>query len=68
MGKLCPTCRNFEFEHQIFVSGNCTSQEVLMDKTPMRVLFDLGASKHYMSKSLHGQYQSLYPPKIFYYQ
>ena len=48
--KLCPTGRNFEIESQIFVHGNCTSQGALMDKTPMRVFFDTGASKGYMSK------------------
>ena len=53
MGKLCHTGRNFEFENQTFVSCNCTSQGVLMDKTPMRVLFDTGASKSYMSKSFY---------------
>ena len=51
MGKLWPTDRNFEFENQIFVSGICTSWGALMDKTPMRVIFDTGASKSYMSKS-----------------
>ena len=53
MGKICPTGRSFEFEINIFVSGNCTSQGALMDKTPMRVLFDTGASKTYMSKSFY---------------
>ena len=53
MGKFCPTGRNFEFENQIFVSGSCTLQGVLMDKTPMKVLFDMGVSKSYMDKSFY---------------
>ena len=60
MGKLCPTGRNFEFENKIFVSGNCTSQGALMDKTPMRVLFDTGASNSYMSKSFYMANTSLH--------
>ena len=60
MGKLCPTGRNFEFENQIFVSGNCTSQGALMDKTPMRVLFDTGASKSYMDKPFYMTNTSLH--------
>ena len=53
MGKLCPTGRNFELENQIYINGSCTSQGALMDKTPMRVLFDMGASKSYMPKSFY---------------
>ena len=53
MGKLCPTGRNFDFENQIFVTGRCTSQGALMDKTPMRVLFDMGARKSYMSECFY---------------
>ena len=60
IGKLCPTGRNFEYENQIFVCGSCTSQGTLMDKTPMRVLFDMGASKSYMSKSFYMANTSLH--------
>ena len=60
MGKLCPTGRKFEFENQSFIIGHFTSQGALMDKTPMRVLFDTGASKGYMSKSFYMANTSLH--------
>ena len=68
MGKLCPTGRNFEFESQIFVSGNGPSQGALMDETSMRVLFDKVPAKVTCPSLLCGQYQSPYPPEMFYYQ
>ena len=53
IGKLCPTGKNSEFENQIFVNSSCTSWGALIDKTLMRVVFDMGASKHYMPKSFY---------------
>ena len=60
MGKLCPMGRDFKFKNKILVSGNCTSQGALMDTTPMRVLFDTGTSKGYMSKSFYMANTSLH--------
>ena len=65
MGEFFPTGRDFKFENQIFVSGSCTSQGPLMDKTPKRVFFDTGASKSYMSMSFYMANTSLYTlPKV----
>ena len=60
MGKLSPTGRKFEFEDQIFVSGSCISQGTLIDKTLLRVLFDMDACKSYMSKSFYMPNTSLH--------
>ena len=66
MGKLCHTGRNYKYENKIFVSGNCTSWGTLMDKTHMRVLFDMGASKSCVSKSFYMANISLHTlPKCY---
>ena len=67
MSKLFPTGRKFEFENQIFVSGNCTSHGALMNEEydpHESVLGHRCQQKLHDQVFLHGQHQSLYNPKI----
>ena len=66
MAKSAPLVEILNLKNQIFVSGNYISQGALMDKTPMRVLFDTGSRKCYMSNSFYMANTGLHTlPKLY---
>ena len=42
--------REFSSENDIQLNATCMATGCLLDQTPVRILFDTGASKSYMSK------------------
>ncbi len=60
LGKTCTKIREFHIENQIELSANSTAQGTLLDGTPIKVLFDTGASKSYMPKKFYDSHPNLY--------
>ena len=61
LGKFLPTDKNriFEKVNEIPLKHNCTAQGALFCGTTMKVLFDTGATRSYMSKSFYMATQSI---------
>ncbi len=60
LGKTCANTSEFHTENQIELSANSTAQGRLLDGTPIKVLFDTGASKSYMPKKFYDSHNSLH--------
>ena len=52
--------REFSLENDIQLNASCMAIGCLLDQSPVRMLFDTGASKSYMSKSFYMANQSVH--------
>ena len=52
--------REFSLENDIHLNTSCMAKVCLLHQTPLRMLFNTGASKSYMSKSYYMANQSLH--------
>ena len=52
--------RTFPVDNHIPIDGRCVTEAFLMDNTPVKLFFDSGASRSYLSKKFYDTNKSLY--------